>query len=125
MRRRVSGMTPEARLPTDHAALHPLQAIADGDFGPVPPVAEDFARMAQLVAQYEDPPVGTTDASAIALAERLGIAEIATLDQRPLLPYRAAESRRLVDPVAGVTVNPCPTSAPRALSRDLKTVQNA
>lgn len=81
--------------------------------------------MAQLVAQYEDPPVGTTDASVITLAERLEIAEIATLDQRPLLPYRAAKSHRLVDPVAGVTVNPCPTFAPRALSRDLEAVQNA
>ena len=29
-----------------------LQAITDGDFEPVPLIAEDFARMARLVAQY-------------------------------------------------------------------------
>lgn len=59
-----------------------LQAVADGDFEPVPLVAEDFTRMAQLVVQYDDLPLGTTDASVIALAERLRITEIATLDQR-------------------------------------------
>lgn len=38
-----------------------LQSMADGDFGPVDLVAEDFARMAQLVAKYDDLPLGTTD----------------------------------------------------------------
>lgn len=31
---------------------------------------------------YDDLPLGTTDASVIALAERLGVREIATLDRR-------------------------------------------
>lgn len=38
--------------------------------------------MAELVRGYDDLPLGTTDASVIALAERLAIGEIATLDQR-------------------------------------------
>lgn len=38
--------------------------------------------MAELVRQYDDLPLGTTDASVIALAERLGVTEVATLDRR-------------------------------------------
>lgn len=49
---------------------------------PATVVAEDGSRMAELVNQYDDLPLGTTDASVIALAERLGIREVATLDRR-------------------------------------------
>lgn len=38
--------------------------------------------MAALVTQYGDLPLGTTDASSIALAERLAITGIATRDRR-------------------------------------------
>lgn len=59
-----------------------LQSLADGDFEPVDLLTEDFARMAELVAQYADLGLGATDASVIALAERLNVVEIATLDRR-------------------------------------------
>jgi predicted nucleic acid-binding protein len=36
--------------------------------------------MVELVETYADFPLGTTDAAVIALAERLGITEIATLE---------------------------------------------
>jgi predicted nucleic acid-binding protein len=42
----------------------------------------DYARMAELVEIYADFPLGTTDAAVVAVAERLGITEIATLDCR-------------------------------------------
>ncbi len=38
--------------------------------------------MGELVEQYGDLPLGTADAAVIAIAERLDIAEIATLDRR-------------------------------------------
>jgi len=38
--------------------------------------------MADLVDQYADLPLGTTDAGVVAVAERLGLVEIATLDRR-------------------------------------------
>lgn len=47
---------------------------------PVAPV--DWLRIAQLVARYRDLPLGTTDASVVAAAERLEVREIATLDHR-------------------------------------------
>jgi uncharacterized protein len=59
-----------------------LRSLADGDFEPVDLLAEDYGRMAELVTQYADLGLGTTDASVIALAERLNIVEIATLDHR-------------------------------------------
>jgi len=73
-----------------------LQSIADGDFEPVALEAEDFARMAQLVAQYDDLPLGTTDASVIALAERLGIEEVVTLDQRHFRTVRPSHVNALL-----------------------------
>jgi len=42
----------------------------------------DYERMAELVAVYADFPLGTTDAAVVAVAERLEIVEIATLDRR-------------------------------------------
>jgi predicted nucleic acid-binding protein len=46
------------------------------------PSGEDFSRMAELVEEYADFPLGGTDASVIALAERLDAAVIVTLDRR-------------------------------------------
>ncbi len=46
------------------------------------PAPEDFRRIAQLVEQYSDFRLGGTDASAIALAERIGASTIVTLDRR-------------------------------------------
>jgi uncharacterized protein len=45
------------------------------------PSREDFARMAELVEQYADFPLGGTDASVLALAERLEAPIIITLDR--------------------------------------------
>ena len=59
-----------------------LDALADGDFEIVDLTTADFARMAELVRRYDDLPLGTTDASVVALAERLGVVEVATLDHR-------------------------------------------
>ncbi|MGD9526091.1 type II toxin-antitoxin system VapC family toxin [Pseudonocardia sp.] len=42
----------------------------------------DYNRMAELVDTYADFPLGTTDAAVVAVAERLRVVEIATLDRR-------------------------------------------
>lgn len=46
------------------------------------PAPEDFVRMAELCEQYADFPLGGTDASVVALAERLEAPVIVTLDRR-------------------------------------------
>jgi predicted nucleic acid-binding protein len=52
--------------------------------------AQDFARMADLVRQYADFPLGTADASVIAVAERLGATHVATIDHRHFRAVRPA-----------------------------------
>ena len=46
------------------------------------PSREDFDRMAELVETYADFPLGGTDASVIALAERVSAGIVVTLDHR-------------------------------------------
>lgn len=46
------------------------------------PTSEDLGRAAELVEKYADLPLGGTDASVVALAERLHETEIASLDHR-------------------------------------------
>ena len=46
------------------------------------PLAEDWLRCADLVRRYRDFPLGGTDASVVALAERLDTVLIVTLDRR-------------------------------------------
>jgi predicted nucleic acid-binding protein len=52
----------------------------------------DYTRMADLVQTYADFPLGATDASVIAVAEKLGATEIATLDHRH---FRAVRPRHI------------------------------
>ena len=46
------------------------------------PYADDWSRIAELVERYDDFPLGGTDASVVALAERLGTELVVTLDRR-------------------------------------------
>lgn len=55
-----------------------------------PPTPDDWPRIADLVEQYGDFPLGGTDASIVALAERLDIEAIVTLDDRH---FRAVRPR--------------------------------
>lgn len=59
-----------------------FQSISAGDLTIEQLTNEDLSRIADLVAKYADLPLGGTDASLIALAERLDQSTIATLDHR-------------------------------------------
>lgn len=69
------------RLGVD-AEVRFLGDLASGNLIPQPVAPADWLRIAELVARYQDLPLGTTDASVIATAERLSINEVATLDRR-------------------------------------------
>jgi predicted nucleic acid-binding protein len=58
------------------------RALADGELVVGSVEASDLQRMAELAGQYVDLPLGLVDASVIALAERLEVRSIATLDHR-------------------------------------------
>jgi predicted nucleic acid-binding protein len=59
-----------------------LRSLAAGTFVPVELTRSDYERMAEFVEQYADLPLGTSDAAVVAVAERLNVAEIATLDRK-------------------------------------------
>ena len=59
-----------------------LRAAARGEFRLEAPTSDDLARMAELVDAYADLPLGTVDASVVALSERLELESVATLDHR-------------------------------------------
>ena len=59
-----------------------LRSLTSPRFRVEPITSADLARMADLVEQYAELSLGGTDASLIALAERLHLDTIATLDRR-------------------------------------------
>lgn len=67
------GVEPEVRF---------LGDLAAGNFVVEPVSAGDWLRIAELVVRYGDLPLGTVDASVVALAERHGVDQIATVDRR-------------------------------------------
>lgn len=66
-----------------------LDAVADGTFALVDLTSIDIGRMAELVRTFASFPLGGTDASVIAVAERLGVQEIATFDRRHFAAIRS------------------------------------
>jgi predicted nucleic acid-binding protein len=77
------GWQPEVRL---------LGDLAAGNLTLEPVHASDVIRIAELVAQYHDLPLGTVDASIVAAAERLELTEIATIDRRHFTIVRPAHA---------------------------------
>lgn len=59
------------------------------------PYPEDWSRIAALVQQYGDFPLGGTDASVIALAERINTDLVLTLDRRHFRAVRPRHCDRL------------------------------
>ncbi|MEV8633188.1 PIN domain-containing protein [Streptosporangium sp. NPDC051023] len=59
-----------------------LQSIVDGELTMEPLTTTDVARMKALVVKYANFPLGAVDAAVIAVAERLNVHEIATIDHR-------------------------------------------
>ena len=57
-------------------------SITEGDLTVEPLTSADWGRISELVETYADLAFGGVDASVVAVAERLGVHEIATLDRR-------------------------------------------
>jgi predicted nucleic acid-binding protein len=75
-----------------------LNAAVGGEFELVGGTEDDLGRTAELVSRYADFPLGAVDASVIAMAERLDIRQVATLDRRhfPAVRPRHVEALTLV-----------------------------
>jgi hypothetical protein len=70
------------KLSGPRAEIAFLNALGRRDFEPADLTATDYTRMAELAETRRDLPLGTTDASVVALAERLNLSKVATLDRR-------------------------------------------
>ncbi|MFF4542225.1 type II toxin-antitoxin system VapC family toxin [Streptomyces aureus] len=71
-----------------------LEDLAAGAYGVVAPLLpDDLRRMAVLVRDYKDLPLGGTDASVVALAERVKTLQVATIDRRHFSVVRTLEGR--------------------------------
>jgi predicted nucleic acid-binding protein len=64
------------------AELAFLSDVRSGLFTMLESTSADLDRISELVETYADLPLGTVDASVIALAERLNLPAVATLDRR-------------------------------------------
>ena len=65
-----------------HAALAVLQSVVKAEIQLAQVTVRDVERCVELMERYADAPIGFVDASIVAVAERLGIARILTLDRR-------------------------------------------
>jgi uncharacterized protein len=65
-----------------------LRSFGQGSFTLAPLSLADTDRMAELVETYADFPIGGVDAAVIAIAERLKVSTIATLDRRHFTAVR-------------------------------------
>jgi predicted nucleic acid-binding protein len=75
------------------ALLRFLEDIQEGAFIVEPVTIADLSRCAALIERYHDLDLGLTDASVVAVAERLGTDRILTVDQRDFRIIRSARGR--------------------------------
>jgi len=73
-----------------YAELAFLADVRAGHFTLIESMSADLDRVTELVEKYDNLPLGTVDASVIALAERLAIATVVTLDRRDFTAVRPA-----------------------------------
>lgn len=78
------------------AELRFLADLASGAFDVEAVHPTDWLRIADLVNQYRNLPLGTVDASVIACAERLGVDEVATVDRRHFTVVKANRTLTLL-----------------------------
>lgn len=69
-----------------------FRAVADGELQIETITPADARRIAELIETYADLGLGGTDASLIAIAERLNVGTLATLDRRHFSVVRTAHT---------------------------------
>lgn len=77
-----------------HAQSALLDEVARGTYQLEPFTAVDIARAKEVVDQYADLKVGLADASIVVLAERHGVTEVLTLDERHFRAIRVERRKR-------------------------------
>ena len=78
-----------------YAEVQFIRDFASGNLQAEPVTPDDWPRIAALVDEYRDLPLGTVDASVVAASERLGITTVATTDKRHFSIVRPVHCHRL------------------------------
>ena len=78
--------------PPAQAAL--LEEVARGAYELVPFAAVDIRRAREITVKYAELGIGLADASLVVLAERHGVADVLTLDQRHFRALRIDRRKR-------------------------------
>lgn len=78
------------------ARLTFMRWVVDGGIAVLELEPDDGSAMLVLLEKYRDRPMDLADASLVLLAERLGIAEILTVDRADFDVYRLSGNRRFV-----------------------------
>ncbi len=65
-----------------------LRSLTAGEIERLDLTETDWARVVELIERYTDLGLGVVDASVVAVAERLGVTQIATLDRRHFTAVR-------------------------------------
>ena len=73
-----------------------LRQLSEGTFALEPAELSDFSRASELVHRYADFPLGTVDALIVAMAERLGVTTLFTLDRRHFGAVKPEHCERFV-----------------------------
>ncbi len=71
-----------------------LRSIGQGELPVVDPLLVDYERAAWFVEKYADFPLGTVDALIAAMAERMKVTTLFTLDQRHFAAIQPAHCER-------------------------------
>jgi uncharacterized protein len=71
-----------------HVAIAAIDSVTSGEFQLETVSATDMPRILALMRQYADSNIGFVDASIVAVAERLNIRKVLTLDRRHFGPIR-------------------------------------
>jgi predicted nucleic acid-binding protein len=79
-----------SRHVSEELELDLLASIAEGELRVEALERTDYARTKELVTTYADFPLGMVDGSVVAIAERLRVNEVATLDHRHFTVVRPA-----------------------------------
>ena len=72
-----------------------LRSFGQRQFVLAPLTVDDTNRMAELIEQYANFPLGGVDASVMAVAERLNVTTVATLDRRHFMAVRPSHATAL------------------------------
>ena len=89
-----------ASRPHQQAALTWLQRVRVAGLLKIEPV-DDHEAIARILARYASLPCDYADATLVALAERTGVAAIATIDQRDFSIYQIKGRKRFRILIAG------------------------